>query len=63
MSKALRFDVLTRDKFTCQYCGGRPPSVELEVDHIVAVANGGASVMDNLVAACKECNRGKRDRY
>lgn len=62
MSNSRRFAVLKRDAFTCQYCGRRPPDVELEVDHVIAVVNGGNSELANLITACNECNRGKRDR-
>lgn len=55
----IRFQVFKRDKFTCQYCGRS--GVELEVDHINPVANGGTNDIDNLITACKDCNRGKRD--
>lgn len=61
MSRALRFHVLKRDDFTCQYCGRRAPDVALEVDHIVPVAKGGVSEIANLTTACEDCNRGKRD--
>lgn len=54
-----RFDVLSRDKFTCQYCGRRPPQVALNCDHIHPVAKGGGNEMDNLITACEECNLGK----
>lgn len=33
----------------------------LEVDHLVAVANGGTNAESNLVAACETCNAGKSD--
>jgi hypothetical protein len=59
MSKRVRFEVFKRDGFACQYCGATPPKVILEVDHIDPIANGGADDMDNLVAACFNCNRGK----
>lgn len=62
MSKKTRFEVFKRDGFKCQYCGAHPPSVLLEVDHIVAVAAGGKNDMDNLVTACEPCNRGKGAR-
>lgn len=55
----IRFQVFKRDRFTCQYCGRS--GVELEVDHIQPVANGGTNDLDNLITACKDCNRGKRD--
>lgn len=61
LSKKIRFEVFKRDSFTCQYCGRKPPEVELEVDHIRPVAKGGKNEILNLVTSCKECNRGKRD--
>lgn len=62
MPKRLRFDVFKRDQFTCQYCGQKAPEVVLEIDHIVAVANGGENDILNLRTACKACNAGKSDR-
>lgn len=62
ISNKLRFEILKRDSFTCQYCGRKAPDVELEIDHIVPVARGGCNDIDNLITACHECNMGKRDR-
>jgi len=59
ISKKTRFNIFKRDEFTCQYCGSTPPSVVLEVDHIVPVAEGGGNEDDNLVTSCFACNRGK----
>lgn len=59
LSKKQRFDVFKRDVFTCQYCGRTPPSIVLEVDHIIAVASGGKNEEENLVTSCFDCNRGK----
>lgn len=59
ISKRLRFEVLKRDNFTCQYCSAKPPKVPLEVDHIQAVSKGGKNDIDNLITACFDCNRGK----
>jgi hypothetical protein len=56
---ALRWAVLVRDKFTCQYCGRTAPDVKLEVDHVVAREDGGDDVMENLKACCFSCNHGK----
>lgn len=55
----IRFEVFKRDDFRCQYCGRRSPDVVLEVDHIVARANGGSDDPINLRTSCWECNRGK----
>lgn len=54
-----RFEVFSRDNFTCQYCGARAPNVQLVVDHIVPVARGGTNDELNLVSACFSCNAGK----
>lgn len=59
ISKKLRFEVLKRDKFTCQYCGRMAPDVVLEIDHIKPVSKGGKNDIMNLITSCKECNRGK----
>ncbi len=53
----LRFQVLTRDNHTCHYCGNPANAV----DHKIALAKGGSSDLENLVAACKPCNSSKRD--
>lgn len=62
VSGSKRFTVFERDNFTCQYCGGKPPDVALEVDHIHPVSRGGNSSITNLITACLPCNRGKRVR-
>ena len=56
---ALRWEVLKRDAFTCQYCGRSAPEVKLEVDHITPVCEGGKDTKENLVTSCYSCNRGK----
>lgn len=55
----LRFSVLHRDNFTCQYCGRSAPTVKLVVDHVIPVSSGGLTVESNLKTACEECNLGK----
>jgi hypothetical protein len=56
----LRFAVLRRDGFRCAYCGqGEPEGVQLHIDHIVPVARGGRTELENLVTACATCNIGK----
>ncbi len=42
----------------CELCGGGP----VEVDHIDALASGGAHVWDNFAGLCKRCNGRKSDR-
>jgi hypothetical protein len=59
ISKKVRFDIFKRDVFTCQYCGKTPPSIVLEIDHIIPVSKNGDNSCDNLITSCFECNRGK----
>lgn len=57
----LRFQVLHRDNFTCQYCGQTPQhGIKLEVDHILPTSKGGETILDNLITSCYSCNRGKQ---
>ena len=56
----MRFEVLNRDNFTCQYCGKTPQDgIKLVVDHRNPVSNGGKTKLDNLITSCFECNAGK----
>lgn len=61
ITKKIRFEVFKRDGFACAYCGRTPPIVTLEIDHIEPKAKGGKDHIDNLIVACFDCNRGKRD--
>lgn len=61
MNKALRIAILERDGYRCVYCGRTSADVELQVDHVTPRATGGSDDATNLVAACFDCNNGKRD--
>jgi 5-methylcytosine-specific restriction endonuclease McrA len=59
---ALRYMAPERDRFRGTACGASPanePGCRLHVDHIVPVASGGLTLLDNLQTLCAECNRGK----
>lgn len=62
LPKSVRFEVLKRDSFTCQYCGREAPDVILEIDHIIPVSKGGDDSIMNLVTSCRDCNRGKSNK-
>jgi len=59
IGKKLRFQILQRDSHSCRYCGASAPDVELHVDHIKPVAEGGTNAPENLLTACSACNMGK----
>lgn len=61
-SKKLRFEILKRDSFTCNWCGKSAPDALLHVDHIHPESKGGTDEPTNLITACVDCNLGKGAR-
>jgi len=59
----LRFEILKRDNFKCQYCGRnvKEDGVKLQIDHIQPKNKGGTDNPENLITSCFECNLGKSD--
>jgi len=55
-------NVIMRDKNTCQYCGVRLASSELNLDHVIPKSLGGKRIWTNIVTSCFSCNRLKGDR-
>lgn len=60
--KFSRPNVLSRDGYQCQYCGGAFDAHELNYDHVVPRSHGGKTCWDNVVASCYPCNSRKADR-
>jgi hypothetical protein len=58
--KVIRQRIFARDDYTCRYCGER--GKKLECDHVTPLSRGGSDEDDNLVTACRPCNRAKRDK-
>jgi 5-methylcytosine-specific restriction endonuclease McrA len=57
-----KINVMTRDNFTCQYCGQRLPMKELNYDHVLPKIQGGKREWENIVASCYRCNGKKGGR-
>lgn len=57
----LRQKILVRDGNACRYCGNMDGP--FQIDHVVAVAKGGATTQGNLVTACETCNLRKGADY
>jgi 5-methylcytosine-specific restriction protein A len=52
--------VLEFSNYRCFYCGAEfNTDNPLTLDHIVPLCSGGTNQLNNLVAACKVCNREK----
>jgi len=60
----LRMKILSRDNFTCQYCGAQVEDARaFEIDHIRPKSKGGSDEEYNLITACEGCNQGKGDLH
>lgn len=58
----LRYKILARDGFTCQYCGLAPrDGINLQIDHMHPISKGGDNSEENLIVSCNLCNLGKGD--
>lgn len=57
-----RARIYMRDKFRCQYCGGKKSASELTLDHILPRSRGGDNSPMNVVTACVSCNNRKGAR-
>lgn len=55
-------NVYKRDGNQCQYCGCQLNSKNASIDHIVPRSRGGNNSWQNIVSACKPCNRRKSNR-
>ena len=53
----ISWNVFRRDNYTCRYCGKN--DVPLTVDHLILFEELGATAENNLVAACKRCNKAR----
>lgn len=60
--KFSRINVLTRDEYTCQYCGHKFAMSDLNYDHVVPRSQGGKTEWNNIVSACYDCNARKGSR-
>lgn len=65
--KFSRKNLFIRDNYTCQYCNYRYDIANLTYDHVIPKSiwnfdTGSPTTWTNIVTACIECNRKKRNR-
>jgi len=58
--KLTKLEVFNRDHYTCQYCERQ--TKELTLDHVIPRRRNGEHSWENVVSACKICNRRKGGR-
>ena len=56
LPRDVRLAVWRRDRGRCRECGD---GFDLQYDHVIPIALGGASSVDNLQLLCGDCNRAK----
>lgn len=54
-----KYNVHTRDNFTCQYCNLKLNQKSATIDHILPKSRGGQNTWENTVTACGRCNNKK----
>jgi hypothetical protein len=59
--RAVMLKVIRRDGQVCAICRKNVFDDEVEFDHIIPFARGGATTPENLRVLCRECNRKKKD--
>ena len=51
--------IRSKTSAVCYYCDKRIPASDIHIDHIVALAKGGAHSVENLCVSCNSCNSSK----
>jgi ATP adenylyltransferase len=59
LSGTVRYEVLKRAGFRCDFCGISAEERTIEVDHIQPRRRGGSDDISNLQALCYKCNANK----
>lgn len=54
--------VVRRDDGTCQKCSKKILDKEIEIDHVIPISRGGATIESNLRTLCSKCNKSKGNR-
>ncbi len=60
VDQSVSWRVFKRDGYACRYCG--KDDLPLTVDHLVRWEEAGPSTEENLLSACRKCNRTRGDQ-
>lgn len=62
LDQFLQWSFWRRDNFSCRYCGRA--DVPVTVDHVDLWEDGGPAILENLITACRTCNKDRgRTQY
>lgn len=56
-------DIVARDGHACYLCGDSFPEDDLQIEHVIPIAAGGAHEFTNVALACRPCNSRKSARF
>src|SRR5829696_5776414 len=54
--------LIDRDGPCCVWCGAEPWRRDLTMEHVLPRSRGGRTEDENLVVACRRCNKARRSR-
>jgi hypothetical protein len=54
--------LIDRDGPHCVWCGAEPWRRDLTIEHVLPRSRGGRTEDENLVVACRRCNKARRSR-
>lgn len=55
-------EIIERDGARCAWCGRAAWRRDLTVEHVLPRSRGGITTADNVVVACRSCNRARGSR-
>ena len=56
-------DLKAKYNYTCLACKRQEPEIELTLDHVKSLFDGGLNVIENAQPLCRSCNSSKGKRY
>lgn len=70
LPKMLRWYIIEKFNYTCQYCNRRhheskigPDKRPWHIDHVIPLSRGGVDGPENLTLSCERCNLSKRAKH
>ena len=54
--KSIRLEVYEKCNHRCAYCGCELAYKDMQVDHLIALENGGKDSLENYMPSCRQCN-------